>query len=94
MGDGCIEARARRLVEKTPLWERLMIDRIGVRCPVCRSAMPIVLLWAVGETCPRCSRPLDAASRRPRPQGVVGKTLELSQATAHGQAAGRGTLER
>ena len=79
---------------RRPLWERLMIDRIGVRCPVCRSAMPIVLLWAVGETCPRCSRPLDAASRRPRPHGVLGKALELSQATAPGQAARRGTPKR
>jgi len=71
-----------------------MIDRIGVRCPVCRSAMPIVLLWAVGETCPRCSRPLDAASRRPRPDGVVGRALELSRSTAHGQAARRDTPKR
>jgi hypothetical protein len=71
-----------------------MIDRIGVRCPVCRSAMPIVLLWAVGETCPRCSRPLDAASRRPRPHGVLGKALELSYATSPGQAARRGTPKR
>ena len=71
-----------------------MIDRIGVRCPVCRSAMPIVLLWAVGETCPRCSRPLDAASRRPRPHGVVGRAVELSHATGDGQAAHRGTPNR
>ena len=50
---------------RRPLWERLMIERIGVRCPVCRSALPILLLWAVGETCPRCSRPLDVARHSP-----------------------------
>jgi hypothetical protein len=77
-----------------PLLERLMIDRIAVRCPVCRSAMPIVVLWAVGE-CPRCSRPLvDAASRRLRPHDVLGNALELSQATAPGQAARRGAPKR
>ena len=83
-----------RLVENTPSWERLMIDRIGVRCPVCRSAMPIVLLWAVGETCPRCSRPLHDANRRPRPHGVLGKAPELSHATAPGQANRRGAPKR
>ena len=71
-----------------------MIDRIGVRCPACRSAIPIVLVWAIGETCPRCSRPLDAASRPPRPPGVVGKALELSRVTAQRQAAPGGTAKR
>ena len=71
-----------------------MIDRIGVPCPVCRSAMPIVLLWAVGETCLRCSRPRDAATRRQRAHGVVGKALELSHATAPRQAVRRGAPGR
>jgi hypothetical protein len=79
---------------RRPLWERLMIERIGVRCPACRSAMPIVLLWAIGETCPRCSRPVESASRRPRPHGVLGKALEVSHATAYGQAGRGGTPER
>jgi hypothetical protein len=52
-----------------------MVERSQVRCPVCRSVVPAMLLWAVGDACPRChqalhvrgqdgpvSRPQDGAS--------------------------------
>jgi hypothetical protein len=30
-----------------------------IRCPACRSLVPVVLLWAEGDLCPRCFRKLD-----------------------------------
>ena len=43
-----------------------MLDRL--RCPVCRSVVPVTLVWALGDSCPRCSEPLRAAQgpRTPR----------------------------
>jgi hypothetical protein len=41
----------------------LMVDRIRVRCSVCRSAVPVTVLWAVGDICPHCSQPLRSARR-------------------------------
>lgn len=40
-----------------------MLDRL--RCPICRSVVPITLVWALGDSRPRCSEPLRAA-RAPR----------------------------
>ncbi len=42
-----------------------MVERARIRCPSCRSALPVTVLWAVGNVCPRCSRVLDYASGRP-----------------------------
>ena len=61
-----------------------MIDRIRVRCPACRSAVPVSVLWAVGETCPRCSQPMNSARRLPRSDAVVAKTIDLLRAQAPG----------
>jgi hypothetical protein len=57
-----------------------MVDQARVRCPVCRSAVPVEVLWAIGDICPRCSRPLYAARRRPNPAGVLGRTIALLHA--------------
>jgi hypothetical protein len=54
-----------------------MVEQARVRCSVCRSAVAIEVLWAVGETCPLCSQPLHAARRRPEPAGVLGATIAL-----------------
>lgn len=40
-----------------------MLDRL--RCPICRSVVPITLVWALGDSCPRCSEPLRAAALIP-----------------------------
>ncbi len=56
-----------------------MVEQARVRCPVCRSAVPVTVLWAVGDTCPRCSQPLHAARRRPSPAGVLGKAVAVLQ---------------
>jgi len=50
-----------------------------VRCPVCRSAVPAMVLWAVGDACPRCHRALHLATRRPSSTGVLGKPLALRE---------------
>ena len=42
-----------------------MVERARIRCPICRSALPVTVLWAVGNVCPRCSQALDYASGRP-----------------------------
>ncbi|HME01876.1 MAG TPA: hypothetical protein VKG38_02460 [Solirubrobacteraceae bacterium] len=39
------------------------VERGRVRCSVCRSALPVTVLWAVGESCPRCSGELHACRR-------------------------------
>ena len=44
-----------------------MLDRL--RCPVCRSVVPITLVWALGDSCPRCSKPLRAAQASRTPRG-------------------------
>jgi hypothetical protein len=54
-----------------------MIDRVRVRCPVCRSTVPVAVLWAVDDLCPRCSTRVYTARRRSAPGGVVGKALAL-----------------
>lgn len=38
-----------------------MVERAHVRCPVCRSVVPAMLLWAVGDACPHCHRALQVA---------------------------------
>jgi len=35
-----------------------MVERAHVRCPACRSPVPALVLWAVGDICPRCSTAL------------------------------------
>jgi hypothetical protein len=35
-----------------------------VRCPTCRSAVPATMLWATGDACPSCLRPLHVPDRR------------------------------
>ena len=42
-----------------------------VRCSVCRSAVPVMVLWATGDTCPRCSLPLNVAHARLNPEGMA-----------------------
>jgi hypothetical protein len=54
-----------------------MLEGTRIRCPACRTTVPLAVLWAAGDVCPGCSRPLIAARRRPGPTGVLGKTLEL-----------------
>jgi len=67
-----------------------MVERALVRCPACRSAVPVTVLWAVGDTCPRCSEPLYAARRRTKPEGMLGKTLALPQAELPPNVVGPG----
>ncbi len=57
-----------------------MVEQARVRCSVCRSAVAVEVLWAVGETCPHCSQPLYAARRRPNPPGVLGRTIAVLHA--------------
>ena len=54
-----------------------MLDRGRVRCPVCKSTVPLAVLWAAGDTCPRCASRVDTARRRAAPAGVAGKALAL-----------------
>ena len=63
-----------------------MVERAHVRCPVCRSAVPAMLLWAVGDACPRCHRALYLARRRRAPGGLFANTLALQAARASADA--------
>jgi len=31
-----------------------MVERAQVRCSTCRSPVPRIVLWAIGDSCPRC----------------------------------------
>ena len=58
-----------------------------VRCPACRSVASVTVLWAIGDTCPRCSARLcpqahRGVSRRRMPDRV------LHTVVASGRAAG------
>jgi hypothetical protein len=57
-----------------------MVERARVRCPVCRVAVPVTVLWPVGGPCPGCSQPLYEARRRPTPGGVLGNAITLLRA--------------
>jgi hypothetical protein len=48
-----------------------------------------MLLWAVGDACPRCHKALHVARQRRTPGGLFGKTLAL-QAARSSANAGRG----
>jgi len=48
-----------------------------VRCPVCRSATPLMVIWAAGDACPTCGRTLavpDRGSVTGRPGGEASIT--------------------
>jgi hypothetical protein len=63
-----------------------MVERARVRCPVCRAAVPVTVLWSVGGRCPGCSQPLEAARRGPSaPDGVLGKTSGLLRVESAGK---------
>lgn len=64
-----------------------MVERARIRCPVCRTAVPLTVPWEAGDACPSCSRPLHAARRRPEPAGALGKTLLPLHAEAHANPA-------
>jgi hypothetical protein len=57
-----------------------MVEQARVRCPVCRSTLPVEVLRAAGDTCSRCAQPLYAARRRPNPAGVLGRTIAVLHA--------------
>jgi hypothetical protein len=71
-----------------------MVERARVRCSVCRSAVPVAVLWAVGESCPQCSQPLYAACRRPTPDGLLGKTIALLHDESAGESRSPGVASR
>jgi hypothetical protein len=67
--------------------------RERVRCPTCRSAVPVTMLWATGDACPSCLRPLHAADRgarkrdrngndEPKHQAAVRNSLRLADESA------------
>lgn len=64
-----------------------MVERARIRCPVCRSAVPLSVLWAVGDTCPRCNKPLHSARERAGPDGLLGKTLATLHADSRAKIA-------
>jgi hypothetical protein len=70
------------------------MERARVRCCVCRSVVPITVLWAVGDTCPCCSQPLQAARRRPKPEAMVGKALGLPDAESPANLVDPGAAKR
>ena len=70
------------------------MERAQVRCPVCRSVVSVTVLWAIGDTCPRCSQPLYAARRRPNPDRVPGKTRALLHAEWPANLAGPGIAKQ
>jgi len=65
-----------------------MVERAYVRCPACRSVVPAMLLWAVGDACPRCQRALRVVGRR-RAQGAVRGNTRAVRASRASDGAGR-----
>lgn len=42
----------------------IMLERAKIRCPVCRSNVPAVVVWAAGDVCPRCDTALKVERAR------------------------------
>lgn len=80
------DAGDRSLFVGNRVGEGEMVERAHVRCPVCRSVVPAMLLWAVGDACPRCHRALHVARRRRTPGGLFGNTLKLQAARSSADA--------
>jgi hypothetical protein len=75
-GRGWVRGNLDWLVGQSLLGE-VIVEEARVRCSECRSAVPVSLLWAVGEICPRCSQSLNAVPRRSTTDGLVGKIALL-----------------
>ena len=55
-----------------------VIDRSRVRCSGCRSVVPVIVPWAVGERCPRCLEQLHVAHQRSsNPEDVLGRPFRF-----------------
>ena len=70
-----------------------MVEQARARCPVCRSAVPMKVLLAVGDIAlaapagPRCPPATN-------PAGVLGKTLALLQTDSRATSPARGLQRR
>jgi hypothetical protein len=62
-----------------------MIDRVRIRCPVCGSFVPVVVVWAIGGDCPDCFTALCGTRglhARPSPSyGQLAPVYEPSHST-------------
>jgi len=65
-----------------------MVERAHVRCPTCRAVVPAMLLWAVGDACPRCQRALRVVGGRAA-QGAVRGNTRVVRASWASATAGR-----
>lgn len=89
---GCKEPD--RLLGLSLLGEATIVERARVRCSTCRSVVPLTVLWAVGESCPRCSQPLYAANRRPTPDDFWARRIALLHAEAASKSRSSGLARR
>lgn len=74
-----------------------MVERSQVRCPVCRSVVPAMLLWAVGDSCPRCHQALYVRGQRQALAGWPGKPpggRSERGIPGHGRSQADGSRER
>jgi len=53
-----------------------MLQRARIRCPICRSSTPAVVVWAAGDACPRCGTALTLA--RPSVRDAPASPAEAS----------------
>ena len=70
-----------------------MVERARVRCPVCRSAVPVTVLWAVGDTCPCCSQPLVRCSSSAQPRWRAGQGDRVGTHRIAGEPRGTGSAK-
>ncbi len=61
-----------------------MLERAHVRCSACRSPVPAVVLWAVGDICPRCDTPLRRAGGRTSQPPAPTRGIDVPVAGGHG----------
>ncbi len=66
-----------------------MFERAKVRCAVCRSSAPVLLVWVAGDVCPRCGSALKVKRLGTRdPSGSLGAAARAGSAGCEPRGGG------
>jgi predicted amidophosphoribosyltransferase len=55
-----------------------------IRCSSCRAVLPLAVIWASGDICPRCAADLSRDARAAPPQSTPGNSPALATDAGEG----------